>query len=349
MSELFINEPCPLLPEVQRVWRASDVTRFGDERSPTFYEASLCYAQSQWRCGFPAQAILQINRSFACTLSKQQMTWPLAYDAIAWLITHRREGQFVGNPTRHFQHLATRMVEPNKELRSWRAWACWHLSRALLPQDVFPGDAVQIRKEGVVEPTREQIRDALTRLSPADDVERWEAAYPLPFAPMTSTAVEWLKASREDLPVIEMLARKIWPAVYPGIISQEQISYMLEWMYSQTQLEADLERGVEFYLLLQGEVTCGFVGLEVSERVLTLHKLYLLPENIGNGLGGTCLQRVAEMARARGCRSVILRVNKHNSKAIRAYLRQGFVFESELVADIGGGFVMDDHVMRKDV
>ena len=349
MSELFINEPCPLLPEVERVWRASDVTRFGDERSPAFYEASLCYAQSQWRCGFPAQAILQINRSFACTLSTHQMNWPLAYDAIAWLITHRREGQFVGNPTRHFQHLATRMVEPNKELRSWRAWACWHLSRSLLPADEFPGDAVQIRKEGIVEPTREEIRDALTRLSPANDVERWEAAYPLPIASVGCADLEWRNARREDLPIIESLARRIWPVVYPRIISQEQIAYMLNRMYSQTQLKADLERGVEFYLLLRNEVASGFVGLEVIEGVLTLHKLYLLPEYIGNGLGRACLQRVTEMARERGCRSVVLRVNKHNSKAIRAYSRHGFVFESDLVADIGGGFVMDDHVMRKDV
>jgi hypothetical protein len=40
-------------------------------------------------------------------------------------------------------------------------------------------------------------------------------------------------------------------------------------------------------------------------------------------------------------------VNKHNVQAVRAYLRQGFVFDQDVITDIGDGFVMDDFVMVK--
>ena len=42
-----------------------------------------------------------------------------------------------------------------------------------------------------------------------------------------------------------------------------------------------------------------------------------------------------------------LAVNKHNSGAIHAYRRKGFVMEESVTVDIGGGFIMDDYIMRK--
>jgi ribosomal protein S18 acetylase RimI-like enzyme len=349
MSTPFVNEPCPLLPIVDRVWVAQDVAHLRKERGVDFYEASLQYAQSQWMTGFPAQALLQINWSLACALPKSELRYPLAYDAMAWLLKNQREGQFLGNPTRHFQHLATRMVEPNKELRVWRAWACWDISRTLLSPADYPGDAKQIRNEGIVEPTREQIRRELRRLSPADDVERWEAAYPAPLTQVRAENLVLVAAGASDLPRIEALARQIWPIVYPEIISMEQIHYMLDRMYSQQALQADLERGAEFHFAQVGGKEVGFLGTEVVGGRLLLHKLYVLPEYRGSGLGGRLLDWVMSYAQEKRCTTVQLRVNKHNSRAIRAYLRQGFVFEKDDLAEIGGGFVMDDYVMIKSL
>jgi hypothetical protein len=85
---------------------------------------------------------------------------------------HFREDQFVGNPRRHYQHLATRMVEPRKEQRLWRAWACWHLAcRVGHPEWV--ADEKQIREEGVREPGREEIEAGLRRVGIAGEVEDW--------------------------------------------------------------------------------------------------------------------------------------------------------------------------------
>lgn len=80
-----------------------------------------------------------------------------------------------------------------------------------------------------------------------------------------------------------------------------------------------------------------------------LHKLYLLPELHGHGLGSRLLQHVEHEARKLGGCRMILTVNKRNAKAIAAYQRNGFVIAESVVTDIGGGFVMDDYVMAKDL
>lgn len=356
MPEEFINEPCPYLPEVDRVWKSADVSTLGEDRGPAFYEASLQYAQSQWRCGLPGQALLQINRSFVCALKTEEMRWPSAYKAVAWLLAQRREGQFIGNPRRHFQHLATRMVEPNKELRTWRAWACWDIARSMLPEAEFPGDMKQIRAEGVVEPTREGIELKLGTLSPADDVRRWREA--LVWAEING----WLKprtAAADEVPVVEVigetevhsiadLARRIWPRVYPSIISEAQIRHMLDWMYAPETLRRDMhEKQVTYALIKMKGGIAGYIGCGPEDGVMFLHKLYLLPEFAGKGFGAAALAWVCERARKLGFPAVKLRVNKRNTGAVRAYLRAGFVFEDDVVADIGGGFVMDDFVMSR--
>jgi diamine N-acetyltransferase len=45
----------------------------------------------------------------------------------------------------------------------------------------------------------------------------------------------------------------------------------------------------------------------------------------------------------------MLAVNKANAKAIAAYKKYGFRIRDSVVQPIGGGFVMDDYFMVKDV
>ena len=44
-----------------------------------------------------------------------------------------------------------------------------------------------------------------------------------------------------DVPAISVLAREIWQAAYPGIITQDQIDFMLEQRYGHERLYDDLE------------------------------------------------------------------------------------------------------------
>ena len=162
---------------------------------------------------------------------------------------------------------------------------------------------------------------------------------------------EIVRATEADLPAISELAGVIWRACYPGIITNAQIDYMLARMYALDVLRDEIRsQGIRYDRLLVDDKLAGFAsyGPTAEPGVMKLHKLYLLPELHGRGLGSRLLQHVEREVRAGGARRLILSVNKRNAKAIAAYQRNGFVIADSVVTDIGGGFVMDDYIMAKE-
>ena len=133
--------------------------RHGADRGAAFYLDALVFAQGHWLAGKPAQAILQLNRAFSADLREDDPVlkeWPWPYAALEWIMENAADGRagFLGNPVRHFQHLATRMSGPRGELRIARAWECFHIARRVLAgRGDFPLDGQQIAREGIFIPT----------------------------------------------------------------------------------------------------------------------------------------------------------------------------------------------------
>lgn len=165
------------------------------------------------------------------------------------------------------------------------------------------------------------------------------------------SAIQIIPAGEEHLMTIAELAGVIWRACYPGIITHGQIDYMLARMYAMDTMREEIRsEGIRYDLLFVNGKPSGFAsyGPATEPGVVKLHKLYLLPELHGRGLGSRLLQHCVQAVRARGTRRLILSVNKRNARAIAAYRRNGFVVADSVVTDIGGGFVMDDYVMAKE-
>jgi ribosomal protein S18 acetylase RimI-like enzyme len=157
-------------------------------------------------------------------------------------------------------------------------------------------------------------------------------------------------ARRDQLPEVQRLAGVIWRAHYPGIITPEQIDYMLDQGYALDVLERFLgrpDRGLE--LALAGGALAGFAAwyLTGNPAEAKVDKLYVLQSRQRHGLGGRLIARVVDAARAAGATTLILNVNKQNTLAIRAYEKHGFTVREAVVVDIGRGYVMDDYVMAK--
>ncbi|HZL41736.1 MAG TPA: GNAT family N-acetyltransferase [Verrucomicrobiae bacterium] len=164
-------------------------------------------------------------------------------------------------------------------------------------------------------------------------------------------AIRIVPATEESLDSISQLAGVIWRACYPGILSAEQIDYMLDRMYALNVLRDEItSAGIHYDLLLADDELIGFASYGLAApATFKLHKLYLHPEYHGRGLGALLLRHCEEQAQGLGARKLVLNVNKNNSKAIATYQRCGFDIAKSVVTDIGGGFVMDDYMMEKVV
>ncbi len=163
----------------------------------------------------------------------------------------------------------------------------------------------------------------------------------------TSLPLRFEEASRGDFPEIIRLARTIWPGAYARIISAEQIAYMLAKDYTPERLQSEQDAGIRFVLVVLDGVRIGFLAYGPSEREgeAELHKVYLLAEQQGKGLGSAMLREIQRRVTLEGYRALSLCVNRRNDKALRAYLRNGFRKRAEVVTEIGHGFVRDDFVL----
>lgn len=147
-------EVCPHLPP----YPLGKMKSHGVDRGAGFYRDALTFAQGHWVEEKPAQAILQLNKAFSADIADDDPVlreWPWPYAALEWILDKAADGSsgFLGNPVRHFQHLATRMSEPRKDIRIARAWKCFHIARRTLDgRGEFPLDGRQIAREGIFIP-----------------------------------------------------------------------------------------------------------------------------------------------------------------------------------------------------
>ncbi|RZK52754.1 MAG: GNAT family N-acetyltransferase [Pedobacter sp.] len=156
------------------------------------------------------------------------------------------------------------------------------------------------------------------------------------------------RAKAEDMPIVADLAERIWPKTYSEYISDEQLRYMLDLMYNQGELLAQLEKGYIFLMASEEDKNVGFACYSITDSVNSvykLHKIYVLPEMHGKGVGKILMNEVVNLAKRNGGKSLELNVNKNN-RAKDFYLKNGFKIKESVTIDIGNGFVMDDFIME---
>lgn len=160
--------------------------------------------------------------------------------------------------------------------------------------------------------------------------------------------VEFKKATENDIPLLRQLAEKSWNSAYSKILSKEQIDYMLAQMYSEKEIANQMQNpNYHYYIIFNKENAAGFIGFQFhyEKETTKLHRIYLLEEFKGKGLGKKGLQFLKEKVAENSDRRIILNVNKDNP-ARKVYESQGFSIFHEEVFDIGKGFVMDDYLME---
>jgi diamine N-acetyltransferase len=152
-------------------------------------------------------------------------------------------------------------------------------------------------------------------------------------------------AGSQHITVIRQLAHVIWEQHYPDIIGRQQVDYMLNLMYSEAALAAQMQEGQRFYLVMVNDSPEGFVSYSIKDGGGFIHKFYINQQLSGKGIGSQAFDLLLEAEKPATIR---LTVNRQNYKSVNFYFKKGFVIEKVADFDIGEGYVMNDFVMRWD-
>lgn len=153
---------------------------------------------------------------------------------------------------------------------------------------------------------------------------------------------------RHELLLVQSIAHQTWPNTFAEILTTEQIDYMLDWMYHKAILEKNYDDGHQFYAYFENNLAIGFMAIQVNlleGKSMKIHKLYVLPNQQGKGVGYKLIQKAIEIANNLEQKNVFLNVNRFN-KAVDFYKRVGFSILKEENIEIGNGFLMEDYVME---
>lgn len=155
-------------------------------------------------------------------------------------------------------------------------------------------------------------------------------------------------AGINDLQIVHDLAHQIWPYAYGNILSVDQLEYMLNQIYSTPALQKQLiASGHQFIIAYTDEKPTGFAAFSLKDNssIFRLHKIYILLQQQGTGLGIMLLNYVINEGRKAGATVLQLNVNRNNI-ARNFYEKHGFtIIETEDI-DIGNGYFMNDYIME---
>ncbi len=171
------------------------------------------------------------------------------------------------------------------------------------------------------------------------------------------TQVHFHPVGADEVPELAELARSIWFEYWPAHIGPAQTAYMVELFQSEEAIRrAMAEDAYEYWLIVASEPggterIVGYTGghVEPETNRFFISKLYVKAGERGRHFASAAVRFYDDLCAERGLRAMYLTVNKGNELAIRAYRGTNFRTIAKAVTDIGGGFVMDDYIMEREV
>ena len=162
--------------------------------------------------------------------------------------------------------------------------------------------------------------------------------------------MEIYKVGIESILIIQHIAKTTWAKAYKEIITNEQLEYMLDKMYSTESLQNQIQVQEHQFILANFEnKPVGFASFNLNqsipEKIVKLNKIYVDPSQHGKGIGKSMLQFIMNEISLEEVRYLELNVNRQNT-AIGFYKKLGFTIIAEEDISIGNGFFMNDYVMQ---
>jgi len=159
---------------------------------------------------------------------------------------------------------------------------------------------------------------------------------------------ELIQGNETHIAIIAAIAEETWAQTYKDILSPGQLRFMLDVIYSPTELLKSMQNGSQKFILVSNcnsiQGFASFGARQSSATTFKLHKLYVLPGNHGKGFGRLLIEAVKKEVLRRGGDTLELNVNRFNP-AQEFYKKLGFNIIREEDIPIGE-YWMNDYVMR---
>ncbi len=159
------------------------------------------------------------------------------------------------------------------------------------------------------------------------------------------------EALPNEFNVIQHIAYATWPVCYGEILSKPQLDYMLGKFYTLESLNKNAEENQRFLLIKEDGTSLGFAAYEhnyKNRNVTRIHKIYILPNTQGKGLGKLLVERMQNLAIENASEALSLNVNRFNAAKL-FYEKNGFEIVGEEDIEIGNGYLMEDFIMEKSL
>lgn len=133
---------------------------------------------------------------------------------------------------------------------------------------------------------------------------------------------------------------------------QVQIGYTLDLIYNHNAIIEQMNDQHNFLIIKNQNRSVGYTSYQLNYRnrpQLMIHKVYLLPSSQGLGIGKSTFDYLTKIAKQNLQNRITLKVFYKNKNAIAFYHKIGFKKIDTETTAIENGYVILDHVMKKDI
>ena len=156
------------------------------------------------------------------------------------------------------------------------------------------------------------------------------------------------KATTSDIAEIGRMAYEVFPETYKDIMSKEQLSYMMSYMYSPETLKKQIDEKSHIYLIAYVDRTpAGYVSITPGGNDLFhLEKIYVLPQYQNTQVGHTLFERSIEIIREMHPGTCYIEMNANRSNSSLGF-NDHLAMKTSYRGDhhVNDGYYMNDYIL----
>ena len=165
------------------------------------------------------------------------------------------------------------------------------------------------------------------------------------------------KATQEDFELISYLGRTTFKESFGDLFLPEELNQYLHVTFNPLKIKESLLKEDNFYsIIFFKQQPAGYFKLKRNSALnsrqekmqIQLQKIYVLKEYLDFGLGSSMIKEIFSFAKDCDCPLIWLVVLQTNTRAIRYYIKHGFVIIKEHDYQIGSKN-LKFHIMAKNL